>query len=137
MTATAVDPEGNQVGLVRSLGSFEQTISGFEVGGDCRWSNGSVPCWTADCDGDESRFVILATGHLSCVGGDVDDAPAEIHLASSTDGLPAEVFEENAPPTLAALNVSLSRFDAVAAEPAYRALTERAEFQATHQLLRQ
>jgi lipid-binding SYLF domain-containing protein len=51
--------------------------------------------------------------------------------------LPAEVFEENAPPTLAALNVSLSRFDAVAAEPAYRALTERAEFQATRQLLRQ
>jgi hypothetical protein len=24
----------------------------FEVGGDCRWSNGSTPCWTFDCDGD-------------------------------------------------------------------------------------
>ena len=51
--------------------------------------------------------------------------------------LPAEVFEENAPPTQAALNVSLSRFDAVAAEPAYRALTERQEFQTTHRLLRE
>jgi hypothetical protein len=24
----------------------------FEEGGDCRWSNGSMPCWNADCDGD-------------------------------------------------------------------------------------
>ncbi len=26
--------------------------SDFEDGGDCRWTNGSTPCWTADCDGD-------------------------------------------------------------------------------------
>jgi len=37
---------------------------------------------------------VVATGHLSCVGGEVEDAPVEIHLASSTDGLPAEVFDE-------------------------------------------
>ena len=24
----------------------------FEVGGDCRWSTSSTPCWTFDCDGD-------------------------------------------------------------------------------------
>jgi alpha-tubulin suppressor-like RCC1 family protein len=24
----------------------------FEVGGDCRWSNGGTPCWTLDCDND-------------------------------------------------------------------------------------
>ena len=24
----------------------------FEIGGDCRWSNGGTPCWSADCDGD-------------------------------------------------------------------------------------
>lgn len=37
---------------------------------------------------------VVATGHLSCVGGDVEDAPVEIHLASSTDGLPGEIFDE-------------------------------------------
>jgi len=36
---------------------------------------------------------VVATGHLSCVGGEKGDAPVEIHLASSTDGLPAEVFD--------------------------------------------
>jgi hypothetical protein len=25
---------------------------GFELGGDCRWSNGSMQCWSADCDWD-------------------------------------------------------------------------------------
>ena len=36
---------------------------------------------------------VVAMGHLSCVGGDVEDAPVEIHLAGTTDGLPAEVFD--------------------------------------------
>ena len=26
--------------------------SNLEIGGDCRWSNSSTPCWAADCDGD-------------------------------------------------------------------------------------
>ncbi len=51
--------------------------------------------------------------------------------------LPAEVFEGTEPPSHSELAESLSRFDTVAATPAYRLLTQRPEFQATHRLLRQ
>ncbi|MFH1922273.1 MAG: lipid-binding SYLF domain-containing protein [Planctomycetota bacterium] len=51
--------------------------------------------------------------------------------------LPAEVFEGTSPPSLAALGQALARFDAVAAEPRYRLLTQRPEFQSTHRLLSQ
>ena len=51
--------------------------------------------------------------------------------------LPGEVFGGDNRPSLAALSHSLSRFDAVAAEPRYRLLTQRQEFQATHRLLRE
>jgi hypothetical protein len=57
----------------------------FEVGGDCRWSNGATPCWTADCDGDgyvsdESQTICSATMPMllppDCLGGDWVQATA-------------------------------------------------------------
>jgi exonuclease SbcD len=36
---------------------------------------------------------IFATGHLSCLGAQRDDAPAEIHLVGSLGGLPPEIFD--------------------------------------------
>ena len=37
---------------------------------------------------------LVATGHLACVGGARDDAPAEIHLIGSIGGLPASIFDD-------------------------------------------
>jgi hypothetical protein len=51
--------------------------------------------------------------------------------------LPAEVFAEGPPPTAQALAHSLRNFDVVASEAHYRALAQRPEFLATHQLLKQ
>ena len=48
--------------------------SDFEIGGDCRWANGSTPCWTADCDGD----------------GFVSDESVGYCVASMPIGLPPE-----------------------------------------------
>jgi lipid-binding SYLF domain-containing protein len=60
------------------------------------------------------------------------DAPWRTFLA-----LPAEVYAGDRPPTAAALRLSLDRFAGVAADPRYRSLTQRAEFQTTWSLLRQ
>jgi lipid-binding SYLF domain-containing protein len=51
--------------------------------------------------------------------------------------LPREVFSHVPPPTPDALGQSLKRYDAVAGDPRYRALAQRPEFLATHQLLKQ
>lgn len=37
---------------------------------------------------------LVATGHLACVGGARDDAPAEIHLIGSIGGLPPSIFDD-------------------------------------------
>jgi lipid-binding SYLF domain-containing protein len=50
--------------------------------------------------------------------------------------LPAEVYERGRAPSADVLVATLRRFEAVAQNPQYRALAERAEFQATHGLLR-
>ena len=46
----------------------------FEVGGDCRWSNGSTPCWTYDCDGDGS---VSANSDSHCLPSPPLSAPPE------------------------------------------------------------
>jgi len=51
--------------------------------------------------------------------------------------LPAEVYAQGAPPNVDALRASLRHFDAVKADPKYRALTTTPQFQATDELLRQ
>lgn len=52
--------------------------------------------------------------------------------------MPAEVYAADAPPpSVQALDWSLKHFDEVAANPAYRDLAARPEFQQTHQLLRE
>jgi lipid-binding SYLF domain-containing protein len=51
--------------------------------------------------------------------------------------LPAEVYAENQLPNVDALKTALQQFDRVAADTSYRGLTQRAEFQATHESLRQ
>jgi hypothetical protein len=50
--------------------------------------------------------------------------------------LPAEVFDKNSRLTSERLRPAVERFQAVAANPQYRALTERPEFQTTLALLR-
>ena len=50
--------------------------------------------------------------------------------------LPAELFTANGQPSADALRQSLAHFDAVASDPRYRSLAERAEFQTTYGLLR-
>jgi SH3 domain-containing YSC84-like protein 1 len=50
--------------------------------------------------------------------------------------LPSEVFGGDRPPTIEALNQSLSRFNTVAADPKYRTLSQNPEFQNTHGLLK-
>jgi len=54
----------------------------FEEGGDCRWSNGGLPCWSADCDSDgyASREAIGNCSSSSPVG-----APAECPTGAWTD----------------------------------------------------
>jgi hypothetical protein len=49
--------------------------------------------------------------------------------------LPAEVFQANGHPSLAALQESLGRFETVRSNPAYTALANHAEFQSTYGLL--
>jgi SH3 domain-containing YSC84-like protein 1 len=49
--------------------------------------------------------------------------------------LPGEVFGGERPPTFEALNLSLSRFNTVAADPRYLTLSQNPEFQNTHNLL--
>jgi SH3 domain-containing YSC84-like protein 1 len=51
--------------------------------------------------------------------------------------LPGEVYAGNRPPSAEALRASLDRFAAVAADPRYQTLTQRAEFRATWSLLSQ
>jgi hypothetical protein len=58
------------------------------------------------------------------------DEPWRQYLA-----LPVEVFARNHPLPAEALQQSLARFDTVAADPRYRALAQRPEFQTTHRLL--
>jgi SH3 domain-containing YSC84-like protein 1 len=50
--------------------------------------------------------------------------------------LPPEVFSGAQPPSPDTLRIALEQFDRVAADGNYRGLTQRAEFQATHQALR-
>ena len=50
--------------------------------------------------------------------------------------LPAEVFSGNQSPSVSALKAALQQFDRVAADAQYHGLSERAEFQATHEALR-
>jgi hypothetical protein len=53
------------------------------------------------------------------------------HLA-----LPAEVFQQGRRPSAESLQATMQRFNAVAGNPQYRALSSRPEFQTTHGLLR-
>ena len=50
--------------------------------------------------------------------------------------LPGEVLRDGPPPATESLKSALARYDSVAADPQYRALAERPEFQAAHGLLR-
>ncbi len=59
------------------------------------------------------------------------DEPWRKYLA-----LPNEVFEGNNPPKLESMQRALQQYDRVAQSPKYKSLTQRAEFQSTHQLLR-
>jgi hypothetical protein len=54
----------------------------FEEGGDCRWNNGSLPCWSADCDSDgyASREAV---GY--CSSSSPITAPAECPTGAWTD----------------------------------------------------
>lgn len=49
--------------------------------------------------------------------------------------LPAEIYSGNQPPSIESLHHAVGRFDHVAANPQYRSLAQRPEFQATHALL--
>ena len=51
--------------------------------------------------------------------------------------LPAEVYAENQSPNVDSLKTALGQFDRVAADAKYRGLSDRAEFQATHESLRE
>jgi lipid-binding SYLF domain-containing protein len=51
--------------------------------------------------------------------------------------LPAEVYQGNVPPSIESLAAALARYDAVAGNPQYAALVQRAEFQTAHTLLKQ
>jgi hypothetical protein len=51
--------------------------------------------------------------------------------------LPKEVFVAGPPPSAEAIAATLKRYDAIAADPRYAALRQRAEFGATHELLRE
>jgi hypothetical protein len=51
--------------------------------------------------------------------------------------LPAEVYAADRRPTTESLRASLARFDAVAGNPQYQGLSQRAEFQNTWHLLQQ
>lgn len=50
--------------------------------------------------------------------------------------LPAEVYAENQPPSVESLKGVLRQFDRIASDGKYRGLTQRAEFKATHEALR-
>ena len=50
--------------------------------------------------------------------------------------LPAEVYAGDGPPSTAAMNLSLGRFNEVAANPQYQSLAQRPEFQDTFSLLK-
>ena len=96
----------------------------FEAGGDCRWSNGSTQCWTADCDGDgyvsdESQTVCSATmpigappecpsgawlaqtatcGAFDCCDDNPDVFSGQTSMSSTgygLDGQPADRFDFN------------------------------------------
>jgi lipid-binding SYLF domain-containing protein len=51
--------------------------------------------------------------------------------------LPEQVYSQGEPPSVESLTAALQQFDRVAADAQYRGLSERAEFQATHEALRQ
>jgi lipid-binding SYLF domain-containing protein len=70
--------------------------------------------------------LALAAGQLSAI---LDDSWRR-HLA-----LPAEVYAPMSHPNLELLAATVARFDRVASDPRYRALSERAEFRRTHELL--
>jgi lipid-binding SYLF domain-containing protein len=59
------------------------------------------------------------------------DEPWRKYLA-----LPREVFEGNTPPRLETMQATLKQYDLVAQDSKYQSLAERAEFRATHDLLR-
>jgi acyl-CoA synthetase (AMP-forming)/AMP-acid ligase II len=72
----------------------------FEVGGDCRWSNGSLSGWTADCDGDgfvsdESRTICSAEMPMQlpseCLDGEWVQATATCGAFDCNDDRP-DVF---------------------------------------------
>ena len=50
--------------------------------------------------------------------------------------LPVEVYAAGGPVNVQSLGQSLGRFDAVARDPRYQALSQRPEFRTTHELLR-
>jgi len=91
----------------------------------------------------------VRTSALPPAGGDADTvrnqlAQAAPQLYAVLDeqwaaylALPGEVFQGASHPTMDVLDRVLAHFDAVAREPRYRQLAERAEFQSTHGLLKQ
>ncbi|NQT14071.1 MAG: lipid-binding SYLF domain-containing protein [Planctomycetes bacterium] len=112
----------------RLMGRLAAYCGPGPMGGSVAGGGSQQPAFAAQSE--ESVRRELAARSMELYG--ILDAGWKAYLA-----LPAELFEGNASPTLAALNVSLSRFDTVAVEPSYQTLTQRREFQATHQLLRQ
>ena len=81
---------------------------------------------TAGADALQEQLVRAATAMSPLL----DDAWRR-HLA-----LPAEIFQQGRRPSAESLQATMQRFNAVASNPQYRALSSRAEFQTTYGLLR-
>jgi lipid-binding SYLF domain-containing protein len=91
-----------------------------------------------------------ATTVVPLIQSTADEQPVRRQLAESSQklsavldsgwkeylALPAEVFRGENPPTFEALNRSLGRFNTVATDPHYRALSQNPEFQNTYNLLK-
>jgi lipid-binding SYLF domain-containing protein len=84
-----------------------------------------------DVSPDESRVIQQQLAAASRRLNALLDESWRRHLA-----LPAEIYQGADQPRVEALSEALSHFEAVANNPQYQLLSERVEFQTTHELLR-
>lgn len=83
-----------------------------------------------------------AAGTISPARSQLIDSHRRLQLALDEQwrrylALPADVYATDRPAAADTLAATLARFDAVAGNPQYRTLTQQADFQSTHALLRQ
>jgi len=130
-----------QVAVYTGKGQAEPTVAGPTVAGPTvAGPTVAVPSVEANTVGRETPFA--APSPTAAISQNL--AAAAENLANLLDdnwkrylALPAEVYQPDADPSIEALAGTIERFDRVARDARYRALTQQDAFTATHGWLRE